>query len=269
MKFARRQENLPDRAATACHRCPISLLWGFRAVAAPEAAATGGFSLPTLLITGANRGIGLALARGFAGDGWRVHAGCRQPERAAELKAVEGDVTLHRLDVTDGLRVHGLARELADEAIDLLVNNAGTFGPRGGFGETDYDEWLKVLAVNTLAPMRMAERFVAQVARSERRQIVNISSRMGSMANDKGGAYGYRSSKAALNRVTKGLSADLRDRGITVVALHPGWVQTDMGGVGADITVEASAAGLRRVIDGLTPDHSGRFFNYDGEEIAW
>lgn len=225
--------------------------------------------MPTLLITGANRGIGLALVRGFAGDGWRVHACCRQPERATDLKAVEGDVTRHRLDVTDGLRVHGLARELADEAIDLLVNNAGIFGPRRGFGETDYDDWLKVLAVNTLAPLRLAERFVEQIARSERRLIVNVSSRMGSIANGKGGAYGYRSSKAALNAVTKGLSEDLRDRGITVVALHPGWVQTDMGGDGADITVEASAAGLRKVIDGLTSAHSGRFFNYDGEEIAW
>ena len=225
--------------------------------------------MPTLLITGANRGIGLALVRGFAGDGWRVHACCRQPERAAALKEVEGDVTRHRLDVTDGLRVHGLARELADEAVDLLVNNAGIFGPRGGFGETDYDHWLKVLAVNALAPMRMAERFVEQVARSERRLIVNVSSKLGSISGNKGGAYGYRSSKAALNAVTKGLSEDLRDRDITVVAVHPGWVQTDMGGADAAITVETSAAGLRKVIDGLTPAQSGRFFNYDGEEIAW
>ena len=225
--------------------------------------------MPTLLITGANRGIGLALLRGFAADGWRIHACCRQPDKAKELKAVEGDIRLHRVDVTDGLRVAGLARGLADEAIDLLINNAGIFGPRTGFAQTDYDDWLKVLSVNTLAPLRLVERFVEHVGRSERKLVVNVSSRMGSISQNSGGAYIYRSSKAALNAVTKALSADLAGRGITVVAVHPGWVQTDMGGAGADIPVETSAAGLRQVIDGLTPKDSGRFLNYDGEEIPW
>ena len=225
--------------------------------------------MPTLLITGANRGIGLALLRSFAADGWRIHACCRQPDKAKTLKAAEGDIHLHRVDVTDGLRVAGLARELADEAIDVLINNAGIFGPRTGFAQTDYDDWLKVLAVNTLAPLRLVERFVEHVARSERKLVVNVSSRMGSISQNSGGAYIYRSSKAALNAVTKGLSADLTGRGITVVAVHPGWVQTDMGGTGADIPVETSATGLRQVIDGLTPKDSGRFLNYDGEEIPW
>ncbi len=225
--------------------------------------------MPTLLITGANRGIGLALLRSFAADGWRIHACCRQPDKAKALKAVEGDIRLHRVDVTDGLRVAGLARNLADEAIDLLINNAGIYGPRTGFGGTDYDDWLKVLAVNTLAPLRLVERLVEHVGRSERKLVVNVSSRMGSISQNSGGAYIYRSSKAALNAVTKGLSADLAGRGITVVAVHPGWVQTDMGGTGADIPVETSAAGLRRVIDGLTSKDSGRFLNHDGEEIPW
>ncbi len=225
--------------------------------------------MPTLLITGANRGIGLALLRIFAADGWRIHACCRQPDKAKALKTVAGDIRLHRVDVTDGLRVASLARELADEAIDVLVNNAGIYGPRTGFSETDYDDWLKVLAVNTLAPLRLVERFVEHVSRSERKLVINVSSRMGSISQNSGGAYIYRSSKAALNAVTKGLSADLAARGITVVAVHPGWVQTDMGGAGADIPAETSAAGLRQVIEGLSAKQSGRFLNYDGEEIPW
>ena len=223
----------------------------------------------TLLVTGANRGIGLALLRTFAADAWRIHACCRQPDKAKDLKAVAGDIRVHRLDVTDGLRVAGLARELADEPVDILINNAGVYGPRTGFGETDYDDWSKVLAVNTLAPLRLVERFVEHVGRSGRKLIVNVSSRMGSVSQNAGGAYVYRSSKAALNSVTKGLAADLAERGITVVAVHPGWVQTDMGGAEADISAEESAGGLRRVIDGLTPEDSGRFLNHDGTEIPW
>ena len=217
--------------------------------------------MPTVLITGANRGIGLEFARTFAADGWTVHACCRQPDKAAALKALAGDVAVHRLDVTDGLQVAGLARELADRPIDLLLNNAGIYGPRTGFGETDYDEWAPVFRVNTMAPLRMAERFVAQVARSERRLIANVSSKMGSIGdNSRGGNYIYRSSKAALNMVVKSLSADLAGRGIAVVAFHPGWVQTDMGGPEAAITVAESVAGMRAVIERLGPADNGKFF---------
>ena len=225
--------------------------------------------MPTTLITGANRGIGLELTRSFAADGWAVQACCVTPDKAKELKKIAGDVTIHRVDVTDGLRVAGLARELADEAIDVLVNNAGIMGPRSGFGETDYDDWVQVLKVNSLAPMRMAERFVEQVARSERKLIVNVSSVMGSIAQNGGGHYIYRSSKAALNMVTRGLAADLADRGITVVSLHPGWVRTDMGGADATLAPAESVAGMRRVIEGLTTADSGGFFGYDGGEIPW
>jgi NAD(P)-dependent dehydrogenase (short-subunit alcohol dehydrogenase family) len=226
--------------------------------------------MPNVLITGANRGIGLEFARSFAADGWSVHACCRQPDKAAALKALAGEVAVHRLDVTDGLQVAGLARELADRPIDLLLNNAGIYGPRTGFGETDYDEWAPVFRVNTMAPLRMAERFVAQVARSERRLIANVSSRMGSIGdNSRGGSYIYRSSKAALNMVVKSLSADLAGRGIAVVAFHPGWVQTDMGGPEAAITAAESVAGMRAVIERLGPADNGKFFNYDGSEIPW
>jgi NAD(P)-dependent dehydrogenase (short-subunit alcohol dehydrogenase family) len=230
--------------------------------------------MPTVLITGANRGIGLALARGYAAEGWRVYACCRHPDKAKDLKALKeasGErVAIHRLDVTDGLKVANLARELAEEAIDVLINNAGVGGPCGGFGETDYDRWQPVLAVNTFAPLRMAERFVEQVARGERKLIVNISSKMGSIAaNVSSDSIIYRASKAALNQVSKCLSVALAPRGITVILFHPGWVSTDMGGSEAPVTPEDSAAGIRAVIARATPADNGRFFNYDGEELPW
>lgn len=226
--------------------------------------------MPSLLITGANRGIGLAFVRSYAADGWQVHACCRHPDKAKDLKAIDGAVTCHKLDVTDGLQVASLAREMADTAFDILINNAGIYGQRTGFGETDYDEWLEVFKVNSLAPMRLAERFVEHVERSERKLIVNISSRMGSIgSNDRGGRYVYRSSKAALNMITKGLANDLAPRGITVICFHPGWVQTDMGGEDADISTTDSVAGMRKVIEGISSDDSGGFLNYDGSPIPW
>ncbi len=230
--------------------------------------------MPTVLITGANRGIGLALARGYLGEGWQVRACCRNPDRAKDLKALQveaGDrLAIHRLDVTDGLKVANLARELAQESIDLLINNAGVSGPRSGFGETDYDRWQPVFAVNSFAPLRMAERFVEQVARSERKLIVNISSIMGSIAENAGTkSIIYRASKAALNQVSKSLAVALGPRGITVILFHPGWVSSDMGGSEAPVTPEDSAAGMRAVIDGVTAEDNGRFFNYEGEELPW
>lgn len=228
--------------------------------------------MPTALVTGSNRGIGLAFVQSLAGDGWRVHACCRNPEKARELKQVEGEVLRHRLDVTDGLKVASFARELREdeEAIDLLINNAGTDGGWGSFGKTDYDEWLDALRINTLAPMRMAERFHDLVARSDRRVIVNISSRMGSIADaGSGGSHVYRSTKAALNMVTKCLSHELHANGITVVSLHPGHVQTEMGGRGAPLAPEDSVAGMRQVIDRLTLEQSGGFYDYQGAQLPW
>jgi NAD(P)-dependent dehydrogenase (short-subunit alcohol dehydrogenase family) len=223
-----------------------------------------------VLITGANRGIGLEFVKSFAVDGWRVHACARNVEKSKEVRALSGDVVCHKLDVTNGLKVASLARELVEEPLDLLINNAGVYGPRTGFGETDYEEWANVLQVNTLAPLRMVERFVGLIEKGERKTVVNISSKMGSIAqNTSGGSYIYRSSKAALNMVTKSLSNDLAGRGFTVVSFHPGWVATDMGGEGAEISPDESVAGMRRVIDGLITTDNGKFFNYDGVEIQW
>lgn len=227
----------------------------------------------TALVTGCNRGLGFEFARQLATAGWRVHACCRQPEKARKLKALDpgdGEIERHRLDVTDGLQLASLGRELADEPLDLLVNNAGMFGPRGGFGKIAYEDWLQVFNVNTLAPMRVAETFARHLERAESPRLLNISSKLGSIgANETSGAHLYRSSKAALNMVTKCLSIDLKDRGVIVAAVHPGHVATDMGGRDAAITPEDSVAGMLAMADRLSVQDSGGFYGYDGTPLPW
>ncbi len=227
--------------------------------------------MPTVLVTGANRGLGLEFARSYAADGWRVHACCRQPEKAKNLKQLDGDIEIHRVDVNDGLKVAALARSLKDEAIDILINNAGVFGPRKGrLGSIPYDDWLQVFQVNVLGALRVTENLIDSVSASERKLIVNISSKMGSITTTSGGdQYIYRSSKAALNMVSKNLAIDLKERGISVISVHPGWVRTDMGGPSADVSPEESVAGLRKVIDTADQSASGRFFTFEGEELPW
>ncbi|SMF48073.1 NAD(P)-dependent dehydrogenase, short-chain alcohol dehydrogenase family [Tistlia consotensis] len=226
--------------------------------------------MPSVLVTGANRGLGLAFVESFAADGWRVHACCRHPEKCRPLQDLGEGVALHRLDVTEGLQVEALARNLADEPLDLLINNAGLGGEDEDLESLDFELWQRLLAVNVLAPARLAAAFWPAVVASSRRVIVNVSSKMGSIAdNGSGGAYAYRSSKAALNMVTRNLAIELKDKGAVVVAVHPGWVRTEMGGPEAEITPEESVGGLRRLIDGLTPADSGRFFDWQGRELPW
>lgn len=226
--------------------------------------------MPSVVVTGANRGIGLALTGGFLADGWQVHACCRHPEKATKLRALEGDLSLHRLEVTDALQVSALARSLADQPVDLLINNAGVRGARGSLGAVDYDNWARVMAVNVMGALRMTEQFAPLVALSDRRLIVNVSSVMGSIARNSGGDdYLYRSSKAALNMVTRSLAVDLATQGISVVSVHPGWVSTTMGGASAPLTADSSAADLRRLFERLQPADSGGFFDHDGNVIPW
>lgn len=226
--------------------------------------------MPSVAITGANRGLGLALSRSFAADGWRVHACCRHPEKAAELKALGEGLTLHRLEVTDALQVSSLARSLADEPIDLLVNNAAVRCPGGVFGALDFDDWARSFAVNVMGPVRLAEQFAPLLAAGTRRQIVNISSVLGSIARTtSGGDYPYRTSKAALNMATRGLAADLAEQGVTVVAVHPGWLRSEIGGETAPLEPEEAAADLRSLFDRLGPEDSGGFFDRDGTPIPW
>ena len=235
-----------------------------------------GAAMQTILISGANRGIGLEFTRQYAGDGLTIHACCRNPSQATDLRALadasDDKVSLHRLDVTDGASVAALADELGDTPLDMIINNAGIYGPRDGsqFGHIDYDAWPEVMTVNVMGPMRVAEALAANLERGSERLLVTISSRMGSMAeNTSGGAYIYRSSKAAVNAVVKSLSVDLAPRGITAVAFHPGWVQTDMGGSSAAISARDSVTGMRSVIAGLGPGENGTFWNYDGNPMPW
>jgi len=226
--------------------------------------------MPTVLVTGANRGIGLEFARQYAADGWRVHAACRRPDTADDLKAVAGDVRIHKLDVSDDRQIADLAQELSGEPLDVLINNAGVMGARTGLGETDTGVWLDTFRINTIAPLHMVECFLNHLERGQQKRIVNLTSRMGSIAdNTSGGYYIYRSSKAALNAVTKSLAIDLAPRGIIAVVFHPGWVQTDMGGPGATISPAQSVGAMRAKIAALTAGDSGSFFNYDGSQIPW
>ena len=225
--------------------------------------------MPTVLITGANRGIGLEFAREYAAEGWRVHAACRSPAKASDLKAVKGDVTIHALDVADDKALDVLAEQLRGEAIDILINNAGILDS-DGFGRTDTETWLRAFRVNSIAPLHVLERFLPHLERGQKKTAVALTSKMGSIAdNGSGGSYIYRSSKAALNAAMKSAAVDLKSRGITVAVFHPGWVKTDMGGRGAAIDAKTSVAGLRSKIASLKPDDNGRFFNYDGKELPW
>jgi NAD(P)-dependent dehydrogenase (short-subunit alcohol dehydrogenase family) len=232
--------------------------------------------MSTLLITGANRGIGLEFCNQYAAAGWRVLACCRDPGRADALNKLAARhpdlIELHALDVTSHVRIGQLARILADESIDLLINNAGVYpeSDKRGFGQTDYIEWMTAFNINTMAPLKMAETFVNQIARSKLKLIVTITSQMGSIDdNSSGGSYLYRSSKAAANMVVKSLAVDLKDKGITSVAFNPGWVKTDMGGPNAMIPVEQSVSDMRKVIDGLTLEDTGKFIGNDGLVIPW
>ena len=222
----------------------------------------------TVLITGANRGIGLEFARRYAADGWTVHACCRNPAAGA---LQEVDARVHRLDVTDGSSIAALASALADETIDVLINNAGIYGgPRQDFGGTDHAMWDATIRTNVIGPYRVVEAFEDRIADSERAVVVQISSLAGSIDDNRsGGSYIYRTSKAALNMVTANLAHDLAARGITVLALHPGWVRTDMGGAGAPLGVEESVGAMRRLIASADIRMNGGFFDRNGARLPW
>ena len=232
--------------------------------------------MKTTLITGANRGIGLEFSRQYAADGWSVLACSRNPGKSDELNKLAAQypelIKILALDVSDHAQIERLAQELSDESIDLLINNAGIYPKSGvnGFGHTDYAEWMQVFRINTMAPLKMVETFATQLARSEQKTFVAITSKMGSIVDNSGGGnYLYRSSKTAVNMVVKSLAIDLQPAGITSIVIHPGWVKTDMGGPNALISTEQSVSGMRQVISNLSMADSGKFFSYDGQEIPW
>ena len=229
----------------------------------------------TVLITGCNRGLGLEFAYQYARDGWQVHACARDLVHAEALQALEArfpeQISLHTLDVNKDGQIKALDRVLDNTTIDLLINNAGYYGPRGvTFGSLERELWRQVLETNTLSPMMLTQALYPRIAASELKTVAFVSSKVGSISdNTSGGGYYYRSSKTALNQAVHSLSIDLSGAGIKVVALHPGWVQTDMGGSNALITAEESVSALRTLLADVSPDQSGCFINYDGSTIPW
>ena len=230
--------------------------------------------MSTLLITGANRGIGLELCKQYLSQGWDVHACCRKPNIATELNNCASKnkaLTIHELEVTNETQMDALKKTLKGKPIDILINNAGVHALGASqFGKSDNEAWEEAVAVNLIAPMKMMETFVDNISMSKLKIIASMSSKMGSMDDNKsGGAYAYRATKAALNAVMVSAAHDLRHLGITALILHPGWVRTDMGGPHGEISVEQSGKMLRKILNECDITDSGKFFDIDGTVIPW
>ncbi len=227
--------------------------------------------MPTVMITGANRGIGYEFARQYADDGWRVIACCRQPAAAEALLTLGGDIDIHALDVVEGASVAAAKTAIGDEPIDVLLNNAGFIGQRSGrLGAVDYDDWEVVLDINLIGPARVSAAFVDNVLTSPQKKLLTLSTRMASMTECVAADFmAYRTAKAATNMLTKLVANDLGPKGAIVAALHPGWVQTELGGPRAITPADESVGALRKVIGGLTAEDNGRFINFDGSTIPW
>lgn len=235
--------------------------------------ASGFYEVTTVLVTGANRGLGLEFVRQYAARGAEVIATCRNPADAAELSALakeSGLVSIHALDVNDAPAAAAFVASLSGKPIDVFVCNAGINSPPAKVGEIDEAGFLRVMQTNVMAPMRLVGLLTDQVAASRDRRMVFLGSRMGSMgANDRGGGYVYRASKAALHAVVKSLSIDLADRGIVCVLLHPGAAKTAMAGARGTVEVADSVSGMLTIVDRAGPAESGHLFNYTGEELPW
>ena len=221
-----------------------------------------------ILITGANRGLGLEFAKQYSKDTTnRIFACCRNPK---DFPISQDNISVHKLDVSSLSDMDSLKQELGDVSIDLLIHNAGVYGDRSSFGAVQVETWINTLQINAIAPLKLSEKLIDNVASSVHKKIVIVTSKMGSIHdNTSGGSYIYRSSKSAVNMVGVSMSHDLRSKNITVLLLHPGWVQTDMGGPNALITTEQSISGMKQVIEESSIEDSGRFFNYDGKSIDW
>jgi NAD(P)-dependent dehydrogenase (short-subunit alcohol dehydrogenase family) len=229
--------------------------------------------MQTAVITGANRGIGLALCKEFIGKGWHVIATCRNPDKATALQELQhpGSMDIQALEVTSPADVARMGKILSGRPVDVLVNNAGIMGgDHQGLIDMDFDAWEQTMNINVLAPFRISTMLLPNLRLSDRPRIVTISSQMGAFGKVMGyGQYAYRSSKAAVSKVMQVMALELQDEGIVVCPVHPGWVQTDMGGPSATITPQQSAQGLYTLIDGLNMQKSGRFWSWDGTEHVW
>lgn len=230
--------------------------------------------MKTILITGANRGIGLELTTEYLHDGWRVIATCREPKQAAALNNLQEkykeQLNIIPLDVKNAEAIKKLPQILQHEKIDILINNAGVMSSKAEeFGSYTQSSWLDVLNVNTVAPYLITQALASLIAKADIKLIANMSSQLGSIELNEGGYDPYRASKAALNSITKTLAMQLKPERITVVSLHPGWVQTDMGGTNAPVKPEESVAGLRKIISRLSINDTGSFISFDGQKLPW
>jgi NAD(P)-dependent dehydrogenase (short-subunit alcohol dehydrogenase family) len=227
--------------------------------------------MANVAISGANRGIGLELARVYSEAGDRVFAFCRLPKDARALNdlAATSDkkIMVHEMDVADGDSVAEAVAVVGEAPIDVLINNAGIMGTPQTLEATDFDVWVDVLKINTIGPFRVTQAFLPNIRKSAAPKVVTVTSYLGSSDSPHGGYYIYASSKAAVNKVTQALAIDLRNENISVSMIHPGWVRTDMGGPGGDLTPKESATGVHRVIAGLRMQDTGKFFNWNGEVL--
>lgn len=227
------------------------------------------------LITGSNRGLGLEFVRQLLARGDRVFATCRQPDEATELHNLREQypdrLTIVALDVADAGTLDPAYEAVRAETdgLELLVNNAGLGGLSEDFGSFEQDAMLRRFAVNAVGPVLVLQRFIDLLRAGEGAKVVNLSSGVASLAQAEGRNHTYSASKTALNMYTRSLSFALKDEGIPMIAIDPGWVKTDMGGPDAWITPDESISGMLRVIDNLTRDQAGMYLHYTGSEIPW
>ncbi len=225
-----------------------------------------------MCITGCNRGIGLGLVEHYLKSGDAVIAFCRNRDTASELTALQSLGQLHILtmDVNDNASIQAAVSQIENHPVDLLINNAGVGGgQQQSLEDIDPQQWLQVLQTNTLSPLFVTRALLPNLGLSQNPKVMIISSQLGAISYNNIGLYAYESSKAAVNKVVRGLAIDLKEQGITVCALHPGWVKTDMGGPNAEISVEVSVIGLANTIDNLNLSQTGSFWQWDGEEHPW
>jgi NAD(P)-dependent dehydrogenase (short-subunit alcohol dehydrogenase family) len=229
-------------------------------------------SMTSILVTGANRGIGFEFVRQYAEEGARIFATCRSPTKAAALNALaaasEGRVTVHELEVTSGPSIVTLARALHDEPIDILINNAGLKGDLHSFSPASNEMWEDVFRTNTIAPFRMAQAFRPNLDRGARKIVLSISSGRGSHLRHRGDGIAYCSAKAALNSAMYGLSVQWKDDGYIIVMIAPGPVRTDMN-PDARLSAEFSIGAMRKVIAGLSTKDNGRYLDYENRDVLW
>ena len=236
--------------------------------------------MPTVFVTGANRGLGFEHVKQYAEKDWEVIACSRNPEKSKDLlelsKKFPENIMIERLDVSNFEAVSDLSQKYSNKPIDILINNAGTLGPKGvpeamgyqNIDHMDFEIWRDILEVNLLAPFKVATAFHDQVAMSERKILIMMSSDLGSVQqNNFGGLYSYRASKAGLNILSKGMSIDWDD--ITVIALAPGWCKTYLGGEEAEIDPDISVAEQQLMFESIKPDDSGKFLDRFGNEVPW